>query len=232
MMLTDSLSIPIPVHTQLWESVLHSLRLAIVTGALATGTHLVETELASKLGVSRGPIRDALKRLEHEGLVVNYPYRGRFVAGLSDEDIHEVYDLIRLLECRAIESLVQRVDPAQIKQLHGLKGRMIQAISEGRNEDFADLDVEFHRQLVEMSQRERLLHMWGTLSGISHAFIVINARNDPEGIRGIAEGHDQILDALARHDTAAACRALHDHLDAAERGLLGTKAGSIPGRTW
>jgi DNA-binding GntR family transcriptional regulator len=220
----DSFSVTPPVHSQLWESVLSRLRLAIVTGALAPGTHLVETELAARLAVSRGPVREALTRLEHEGLVVNYPYRGRFVAEITEEDIREVYDLRKLIESRAIEFLGHVIDDAGLARLREIRQQMIEALSDGRNEEFADLDVEFHRQIMTMSRRERLLKIWNTLASVTHAFIVINARNDPDAIRTVSDGHEGILEALARHDTATACEVLKAHLNDAETTLLGTKA--------
>lgn len=216
----ETMSITPPVHNQLWQSVLNKLRVAIVTGALPPGTHLVETELAARLEVSRGPVREALTRLEHEGLIVNYPYRGKFVAEITEEDIHEIYDLRRLIEGRAVESLGQRVDRTAIERLREIRTRMIHALSEGRNEDFADLDIEFHRQIMIMSDRERLLKIWDTLASVSHAFIVLNANNDPEGIAHIAERHDGILNALAEHDTVTARQVLIQHLIEAETGLL------------
>jgi DNA-binding GntR family transcriptional regulator len=220
----DAFNVMPPVHSQLWESVLSRLRLAIVTGALAPGTHLVETELAARLAVSRGPVREALTRLEQEGLVVNYPYRGRFVAEITEEDIREVYDLRRLIESRAIESLGHVINGAGLTRLRDIRQQMIEALKDGRNEEFADLDVEFHRQIVTMSQRERLLKIWNTLASVTHAFIVLNARNDPGAIRTISDGHEGILDALAHQDTATACEVLKQHLSDAETTLLGTKA--------
>jgi DNA-binding GntR family transcriptional regulator len=219
----DTLGITPPVHSQLWQSVLHQLRVAIVTGALPPGTHLVEIELATRLAVSRGPVREALTRLENEGLVVNYPYRGRFVADITVEDIREIYDLRRLIEGRAVESLGQRVDPEGIKRLREIREQMVLALNEGRNEDFADLDIDFHRQIMIMSKRERLLKIWNTLSSVSHAFIVFNAHNDPEAIARIAGPHDAILDALVQHDTVAAREALIQHLIKAESELIGAK---------
>ncbi len=222
----EALGITPPVHNQLWQSVLHQLRVAIVTGALPPGTHLVEVELATRLAVSRGPVREALARLEHEGLVVNYPYRGRFVAEITEEDIHEIYDLRRLIEGRAVESLGEKLDPADIERLREIRKQMVLALNEGRNEDFADLDIEFHRQIITMSKRERLLKIWNTLSSVTHAFIVFNARNDPEAIALIAGPHETILEALIRHDTVAAREALIQHLIEAEVGLIAAKAKS------
>jgi GntR family transcriptional regulator, gluconate operon transcriptional repressor len=217
----------IPLHSQLWESVLSSLRLAIVTGSLPPGTHLVESDLAARLNVSRGPIREALTRLEHEGLVVNYPYRGRFVASVSAEDVREVYELRRLLESRAIESLAGRLATDELNALRELCAQMTQALSEGQNEAFADLDVEFHRKLVTMSGRERLLKMWSQLAGVTHAFIVINTRNDPDNIRQIAASHELIVDALARDDVQTAADTMQVHLRKAEVDLLGVKTGAL-----
>ena len=217
----------VPVRSQLWESVLSSLRLAILTGSLASGTHLVESELASRLNVSRGPIREALTRLEQEGLVVNSPYRGKFVADITTDDVRDVYDLRRLLESRAIESVAGRLDNEELATLKRLSAQMAEALNEGYNEAFADLDVEFHRQLVMMSKRERLLQVWNMLSGVTHAFIVINTRNDPQTIRSIAEAHEQIINALTRHDVAAALAILKRHLGEAEDSVLGTKTGEM-----
>jgi DNA-binding GntR family transcriptional regulator len=213
----------VPVHSQLWESVLSSLRLAIVKGTLPPGTHLVEADLAAMLNVSRGPVREALTRLEHEGLIVNYPYRGKFVADITPEDVREVYDLRRMLEGRAIELLAGHLDDEQLGQLRELSQEMADALSEGHVETFADLDVEFHQTLVAMSKRERLLQIWNSLAGLTHAFIVINTKDDPEGIRVIAEGHEHLVDALAQPDLAAALTILGEHLGTAEGSVLTAK---------
>ncbi len=217
-----------PIHGQMWESVVLSLRLAIVTGSLAPGTHLVESDLAQRLNVSRGPIREALTRLEQEGLIVNYPYRGKFVADISAEDVREIYDLRILLESRAIKSLTHPLDGDELNLMRQISAEMTKALSEGHNESFADLDVEFHRQLVAISKRERLLQLWNTLSGVTHAFIVINARNDPQAIQYISAGHGRIIDALVRHDLATAVEILTRHLGEAEDSMLAIKA-RLPG---
>jgi len=213
-----------PVHSQLWESVVLGLRQAIVTGALAPGTHLVEADLAQRLNVSRGPIREALARLEQEGLVVNYPYRGKFVAEITAEDVREVYDLRILLETRAIKSLTTPLCSEELVPLKRISAEMSKALSGRHNETFADLDVEFHRQLVMLSKRERLLQLWNNLAGLTHAFIVLTARNDSEAIRHIDEGHDSIVDALVRHDVPMAIDVLTRHLYEAEDAMLRTRA--------
>jgi len=211
----------LPTHNQRWESVVHLLRLAIVTGDLAPGTHLVETELAQQLNVSRGPIRDALTRLESEGLVVNQPYRGKFVADITVQDISDIYALRLLLENYAISRILSRgVSEDEIARLRELRQQMIKAISQNRYEECADYDVMFHRELVTLAGSDRLLQMWNTLAGVSHAFIVVNMRNQADIVLGLARGHDTIIEALARRDAAAARAALEKHLGEAEQAIL------------
>jgi DNA-binding GntR family transcriptional regulator len=123
-----------------------------------------------------------------------------------------------------VESLGENLNAADVGRLREIRRQMVVALNEGRNEDFADLDIEFHRQIITMSKRDRLLKIWNTLSSVSHAFIVFNTRNDPEAIALIAGPHDTILEALIRHDTVAAREALIQHLIEAEVGLLAAKA--------
>lgn len=215
-----STSVP---RSQVWESVLSSLRLAIIKGQLPPGTHLLEAQLAEKLGVSRGPVREALLRLEREGLVVSQPYRGKFVANVSAQMIREIYSLRRVLECFAAELALDRLQPDQIEQLRTLFERMMAAVNAGRFEEFADIDLEFHRVFVAAAEHIRLLQMWETLTDVTHAFIVVNASLDQENYRIIAEGHQAILQSFCDCDLAGVKSALNFHLDEAERRLLATR---------
>jgi DNA-binding GntR family transcriptional regulator len=217
-----------PPHTQVWESVLSTLRLAIIKGQLPPGTHLLEAQLAEKLGVSRGPVREALMRLEQEGLVVSQPYRGKFVANISAQTIHEIYSLRRVLECFAAELAMEQLQPAQVAQLGELFARMMAAVNAGRFEEFANIDLEFHRFFVAAANHTRLLQMWETLTDVTHAFIVVNASLDQDNYRIIAEGHQAIVHAFHYHDLAGVKATLNFHLEEAERRLLATIAGSPP----
>ena len=81
----------------LWESIVEPMRRAIVLGELPAGLHLEEPALAQKFGVSRIPVREALVRLEHEGLVRVEPRRGAFIVGMTEDDVHDVYELRSLI---------------------------------------------------------------------------------------------------------------------------------------
>lgn len=212
-----------PPHSQVWESVRARLRLAIIQGNLAPGAHLQEAQVAAALGVSRGPVREALLRLEHEGLVVNHPYRGRFVAELSATTIREIYSLRRVLECFAAELALDRLQPADLEEQAVLCTQMVAALNTGRFESFADLDLAFHRRFVAAAGHSRLLQMWESLTGVTHAFIVVNASLDQKNDHAIAEGHQAILGAFLRRDLAEVKESLTVHLQGAEQRLLQTR---------
>jgi GntR family transcriptional regulator, gluconate operon transcriptional repressor len=220
MALIEKLQLSIPQNSQLWESVLSCLRVAIITGQLEPQTHLVETEIAQKLNVSRGPVREALVRLEQEGLVVNQPYRGRYVADISSDFISEVYGLRLQLENYALELVSERLQPEHLAHLQELLDRMIQEATAAHVEEFAAIDLEFHRLLVTVSGHKLLLQMWETLTNVSHAFIALNASTESDLVRIITQGHQSILEALVGHDVAAAKESLGAHLAVAENRIL------------
>jgi len=207
-------------HIQMWESVLSTLRMAIIKGQLQSGAHLLEVQLAEKLGVSRGPVREALVHLEHEGLVVSQPYRGKFVADISAKTIHETYSLRRLLESFAAELAIDKLEQSHFDRLQLLFLAMMDAVYDKRFEEFANIDLEFHRLFVAAAGHTRLSQMWEMLTGVTHAFIVINASLDHEGYQIIAEGHQAILQALIERDVAGVKEMLNFHLLEAERRLL------------
>jgi DNA-binding GntR family transcriptional regulator len=210
---------------QLWTSVLATLRMAIIKGDFRPNTHLLETQLAEMLGVSRGPVREALVRLENEGLVVNIPYRGRFVAEITPATVREIYSLRRLLEGFAAEPAVESITPEQIQHMRALSVEMMEALAEGNFEEFADLDIEFHRVYVAAANHKRLLQTWETLMGISHSFIVVNATSFSTGTEVIAQGHEAIIDAIERRDSEALKAAAQGSMDEGERRVLALVRG-------
>jgi DNA-binding GntR family transcriptional regulator len=207
-------------HGQLWTSVLATLRMAIIKGDFKPNSHLLETQLAEMLGVSRGPVREALVRLEHEGLVVNIPYRGKFVAEITPSMVREIYSLRRLLEGFAAELATARMTPEQADHMRALSVEMMEALAEGNYEDFADLDIEFHRVYVAAAGHKRLLQTWETLMGISHSFIVVNASGFSTDNDVIARGHEAIIEAIDRRDGEALRLAAQNSMDEGERRVL------------
>ncbi len=210
-----------PPHNPMWEAVLAALRMAIIKGQLPSGTHLLELGLAERLGVSRGPVREALIRLEQEGLVINQPYRGKFVADISAQTIREIYSLRILLESFAADLCIDKLQPTLLQHLRDSLAQMIKAADEQRFEEFADIDLEFHRQLVVAAEHTRLLQMWETLRGVNHAFIAVNASMvSSENVHAFAERHELIVDALTQRDVVTVKEILRIHLAEAEARIL------------
>src|SRR5215203_277209 len=214
-----------PPNAQLWTSVLATLRMAIIRGAFRPNEHLLEAQLADMLDVSRGPVREALVRLEHEGLVVNIPYRGRFVAEITPSTVREIYSMRRLLEGFAAELAVDHITKEQLLHMRALAIEMMEALVAGNFEEFADFDIEFHRVYVAAANHKRLLQSWETLMGISHSFIVVNASFFSMGTEVITKGHDAIIEAIERRDGESLRIAAQSSMDEGERRVLALVSG-------
>jgi len=211
----------LPRRTELWETVLETLRNAIVTGELDPGTRLIEADLAETLRVSRWPVRQAIAQLEHENLVVRYRNRGAYVVEFTAEDIREIYVLRRLLEAHAAASATQKLTAEYEEKLDRLIDNLEQLIELGDMRGAVDPDIVFHRTLFEMAESNRLLKMWETLVAPIHALLIIrNVRRQPIESQRLPEAHRQILDAIRSGDANRARDAMIHHLNRAEISLL------------
>jgi len=219
--LAKRFGLAVPERTQLWESVLETLRMAIVTGELAPGTHLLETQLSQELGVSRWPVRQAIARLEQEHLVVTYARRGAFVAGLSEEDIHEIYALRHLLEGYAMRRAAERVKPEHLERLHGFVSQLVEAARIQDMGSYSQADTQFHQHILEVAGSRRLLEMWQLLMGTVGALLAVSAATDDDLVQGSARRHHALATALETRDPEVAETAIREHLVEAERRILG-----------
>ncbi|MGH2562684.1 MAG: GntR family transcriptional regulator, partial [Thermomicrobiales bacterium] len=129
------------------SEVAERLRVLIRNGELPPGTRLVETALADLLKVSRGPVREALRALDREGLVVISPHKGAVVAEWSLQDLLDVYDVRDLLEIRAMELATERASADCAAELDDLLMSWQEAAASGDRERCADLDFDFHRAI-------------------------------------------------------------------------------------
>lgn len=138
------------------EAVLDELRSAIVTGDLKPGEQVLQDALAERFGVSRVPLREALKILEGEGQVVYRPHRGYFVAELDLEDLREVYRIRDLLESEAVAVAVARVTPADVDALQGALEDVEDAAADGDLVRMTEANRRFHFRLIECAGMPRL----------------------------------------------------------------------------
>src|SRR5436190_3117591 len=140
-------------HPKLFETVAEQLREAIIAGELRPGDKLLETELADEFGVSRGPIREALRELSREGLVVDLPRRGTVVSTATLGDLIEVYDVRESLETFAAAQGIGRATPADLTSLRNhfsVMSRLWHSRS-AAHADRMNADLEFHREILRIA---------------------------------------------------------------------------------
>lgn len=190
------------------------LREQIINGNLAPQEKLVESELASSLGISRGPVRDALKQLAVEGLVDYQPNRGCTVALLSPKDAYEVFFLRGSLEKLALQRSACHIDSHGIFVMEAALEEMRSLAGTGNTLKEVNADVRFHREIVRSAQISRLVQMWELLSPLNGAmFLTVQDTNQkvPGYVRNLVLPHERILECIRRGDLAASCQALDSH---------------------
>ncbi len=200
-----------PLHQEsLGDRVAHELRVLVISGSLKPGTHLVEGHLAEQFDVSRGPVRDALRQLEAEGLV-DSRRRGVFVKGLSAQDVDELYSLRESLETLALRLAMSRAGDADWSEAERHLAGMRRAAQEADADRFASCDLEFHAQFYALSGHWRLMTVWQQYRPTFTVMLgVTNAQE--RDLRPAAEGHADLLAAIRSGDRELAGSLLAEHL--------------------
>ncbi|MDQ6604411.1 MAG: GntR family transcriptional regulator [Chloroflexota bacterium] len=212
-----------PLNRGLAADIVLRLRTAIVHGYFGPGERLREEGLAKSLGVSRGPVREALSQLEREGLVVIQRNRGTFVARLTREDADEIYSLRRVLERLAVQRAIQHATTAQFDAMQRVVETMDAYTERGITEqEAAELDMQFHELLYQASDHKRLYDCWVNLRRQIHILLLSRnvANADFRVITGSA--HQVILDALCERDEARAVALIEDHLRGSYERVIGS----------
>ena len=206
---------------ELWEGVTAALREAIVSGNIRAGANLVEADLAAHFGVSRGPIREALRELAREGLAVDLPRRGTVVSTLTFVDIQEVYEVREGLEVTAATLAIERATDPELASLADRVSAMEAAWD--RNADYGEslaADLAFHRDLVALSGNSRLVAAYEQMLSQTQLLVRTAAQLNPRlRLRLKRSAHRDIVGALRARDPAAARAALNEHY-AYARGRL------------
>lgn len=206
-------------HLGLRESVVQSIREAIQSGWLRPGERVVEADLAAELGVSRAPIREALRQLEQEGLLENVPRHGTVVVKFSPEDVLEIYSLRSVLEGLACRMAAERITEDDRQRLHGFVVRMREAAVDNDVAGFVDLDLRLHEALCELSCHRRLLNVWRSLNAQLRVFLFWKEQIYKD-LMDAVDKHLPILDALDRGDGDAADNLIREHIMKSERQLV------------
>lgn len=205
-------------------SVVHAeIERLILDGDLAPGTKLTEAMLADRLGVSRGPIREAFRILEEAGLVRLEKNRGVFVRSIPLDEAMEIYDLRAMVDEAAGRALAARITPEQLKELRTMIEQMERLVKDGHNTSASDpyhlLNLAFHDRLVEFVGNRKLIDLYRRLVKELSLFRRVNLA-DGRQIPVSVQEHRAILKAIAAGDVEAAGRSLRAHvLESKERTL-------------
>ncbi|GGD45296.1 putative transcriptional regulator, GntR family protein [Microbacterium faecale] len=196
------------------------LRKAILAGNLAVGAPLGEVEIASQLGVSRGPLREAAQRLVQEGLLVSVPGRGMRVRRILSTEVPDLYESRLALESHAARRLAQRPEPTQIAELEACLARLIAVSAADAAMPIGDADLAFHRQLVDLVGSRRLSMRIETLLAETRV-ASLSAEDGFHVRRSVSPTYRELVDAIAAGDGDAAAEALSRQFEAAVARLTG-----------
>ena len=209
-MATIHLLDPVPKST-LRAHVAERLRTAILAGDIPPGAPLVETALSRRFDVSRGPLREALRQLIEEGLVVTVPYTGTHVAPLSVEDVQEIYSLRTALETFAFETVWARRDERFRTELGRRNDALLASIDAGDDRASIFNELEFHGLVYEASDHRLLQRAWHGLRGRLQLYWAAHHR--AHGMRGPRrDSHDSYIAAALGADIAAMRSEIADHM--------------------
>ncbi len=212
---------PIDLNTKepLREAICNTIRNAITTGRMRPGERLMEIQLAEDLGISRTPVREAIRKLEMEGFVVMIPRRGTYVADISLKDITEIYEIRISLDMLAASLAAERIEPAELEEMDR------QLLLTGEYSKKMDMqkivacDSVFHDVLYRAARNERLL---GIISNLRDQLTNIRGRSmfQPGRLQDMLKEHRALLDAIASRDPETAANAARVHIENAEKTLM------------
>lgn len=207
-------------YMPLREVVFVTLRKQILRGELKPGERLMEISLANKLGVSRTPIREAIRKLEHEGLVVMIPRRGAHVAEITRQELNDVLEVRLSLEILAIEKAVERMKEPDIRKLKRAEAEFAELV-ERDDVDLTELgeaDEHFHDIIYEGTGNRRLIQIINNLREQMYRFRVEYMKT--KNIRQtLVDEHDAIVRAVEAHDKEEAVRLTKLHIDNQYRAI-------------
>jgi GntR family transcriptional regulator, gluconate operon transcriptional repressor len=203
---------PIATRPSLATEAASLIRQEILTGRMRSGDRLVESRLAADLGISRAPVREALKLLHAEGLVGEEPNRGAFVASLTDADVREIYDVRAALEARAARLLARAGHAEDAAALRLLVESIERAASQGDVHALYDADLAFHTTLLELTGNGRLLEVFNRSVPALRALISLD-EHAYRSLVEVAQEHWPLVQAIERGDEEVAARYAEQHVE-------------------
>jgi GntR family transcriptional regulator of gluconate operon len=203
------------------EQIVELIRNRIWSGEFASGERLVETHLADNLGVSRGPIREALKQLAAEGLVREEPRRGTFVTAPTLDDVRDLYDLRVAIEARAVTLIIERKGPADLGRLRSALDELHEAVRRADLSLLARADYAFHEAICHASGNRRLLEVFVRNASVMRLLVHLEEGQYYMSFEDVEHQHEELLESIEAGDAARTEAMVVEHLEGARDRLMG-----------
>ncbi|MBQ7933218.1 MAG: GntR family transcriptional regulator [Lachnospiraceae bacterium] len=215
----DHLQIKMDEFLPLRDVVFNTLRQAILTGDLKPGERLMEIHLANRLGVSRTPIREAIRKLELEGLVIMIPRRGAEVAQITEKSMNDVLEVRRSMDALCIELACERISEEEVVALKKACDEFEQAVETGDIKIIAQADVALHDIIVRATGNMRLVQLINNLSEQMYRYRFEYIKDSSQHAR-LVEEHRMIYDSIVRKDKETASRVAKLHIDNQKKSII------------
>lgn len=206
------LNFDIQNHKPLREMVYEELKMQILKGSIIPGTRMMEVELAEEMGVSRTPIREAIRKLEKEGLVTIEPRRGAYASMISTEDMVEILEVRQDLEGLAAYFAADRMTEEKMEELREVSNSYNEAVKSGKMEDMIKYDTRFHHIIVESCRNKILVQMIEQLQELVLRFRYIYYDNFRRA-ENMPDEHEAIVAAISEGNADKARAAADIHID-------------------
>lgn len=206
-------------YLPLRDVVYDTLRKAILRGNLKPGERLMEIALSEKLGVSRTPIREAMRKLEQDGLVTMEPRKGAQVANITVKDLNDVLEVRIALENLAIEKACERLNDDYLQELNAALESFRAKVTVGSLEELAEADEDFHDIIFRAADNQRLLQTLNHLREQIYRYR-IEYLKDEETRSQLVEEHEQMLLAIQNHNVTRAQELSFAHLENQRKAIL------------
>lgn len=201
------------------DVVFNTLRQAILIGELRPGERLMEIHLADRLGVSRTPIREAIHKLEREGLVTIIPRRGAEVSQITEKSMNDVLEVRRALDALCVELACDRITEEGLKNLKTACDNFEQCVRTGDSKKIAQADVALHDIIVQATGNQRLIQLVNNLSEQMYRYRFEYIKDSSQH-KTLVEEHRIIYQSIVRKDKKTAADAARTHIDNQKKAII------------
>lgn len=228
--MTQDIQLQMNDYLPLRDVVFQTLRTAILSGKLEPGERLMELHLAHQLGVSRTPVREAIRKLELEGLVITIPRRGAVVAQITQTDLEDVLEVRCALEELAVRKACRNMKEKQFEELRKAAQRFEQSVAAGDLMASAQADVEVHELISEATGNRRLIQILNNIRSQVYRYRLENLKNKASHPDLIRE-HTQLVRALMDRDEEAAAQIIRIHIGNQRNAIIQNLQSKAPEET-